>query len=131
MYDRMTNHHQLHNLIWVITIADPSWYPGDDVVDVVGADAYPDDKHDPLIATWEALLERYDGHKVLALTEIGGVPFINEMQAKGIWWAWFASWNDKDTNKPLGPKRMTSAEVNSIYNSAEVISLDELAIPVQ
>ncbi|HOY23315.1 MAG TPA: glycosyl hydrolase, partial [Cellvibrio sp.] len=131
MYDRLTNHHQLHNLIWVITIADPSWYPGDDVVDVVGADAYPDDKHDPLIATWEALLERYDGHKVLALTEIGGVPFINEMQAKGIWWAWFASWNDKDTNKPLGPKRMTSTEVNSIYNSAEVISLDELAIPVQ
>jgi mannan endo-1,4-beta-mannosidase len=131
MYDRLTNHHQLHNLIWVITIADPSWYPGDDVVDVVGADAYPDDKHDPLIATWEALLERYDGHKVLALTEIGGVPFINEMQAKGVWWAWFASWNDKDTNKPLGPKRMTSAEVNSIYNSAEVISLDELAIPVQ
>jgi mannan endo-1,4-beta-mannosidase len=129
MYDRMTNHHQLHNLIWVITIADPSWYPGDDVVDVVGADAYPDDKHDPLIATWEALLERYDGHKVLALSEYGGVPFINEMQAKGVWWAWFASWNDKDAKKPLGPKRMTSAEVNSIYNSAEVISLDELAIP--
>ena len=131
MYDRLTNHHQLHNLIWVITIADPSWYPGDDVVDVVGADAYPEDKHDPLIATWETLLERYDGHKMIALTEYGGVPFISEMQAKGVWWAWFASWNDKDTNNPLGPKKMTNAEVNSIYNSTEVISLDELAIPVQ
>ena len=129
MYDRLTNHHQLHNLIWVITIADPDWYPGDDVVDVLGVDAYPDDKHDPLIAIWETMLERYDGHKMLALTEIGGVPFISEMQAKGVWWAWFASWNDKDTSRPLGPKRMTSAEVNSIYNSAEVISLDELAIP--
>lgn len=129
MYDRLTNYHQVHNLIWVITIADPSWYPGDDVVDVLGADAYPDDKHDTLSATWESLLERYDGHKVLALSEYGGVPFINEMQAKGVWWAWFASWNDKDTSKPLGPKKMTTGEVNSIYNSTEVISLDELAIP--
>lgn len=131
MYDRLTNYHQLHNLIWVITIADPSWYPGDDVVDVIGADAYPEDKHDPLITIWESLLERYDGHKMIALTEYGGVPFINEMQAKGVWWAWFASWNDKDTNKPLGPKKMTSAEVSSIYNSTEVISLDELAVPTQ
>lgn len=129
MYDRLTNYHQLHNLIWVLTIADSNWYPGDDVVDAVGADAYPDDKHDPLTATWETLLERYDGHKVLALSEYGGVPFISEMQAKGVWWAWFASWNDKDTSNPLGPKKMTSAEVNTIYNSAEVISLDELAIP--
>ena len=129
MYDRMTNYHQLHNLIWVITIADSNWYPGDDVVDVIGADAYPEDKHDPLIATWEALLERYDGHKVLALSEYGGVPFISEMQAKGVWWAWFASWNDKDSSKPLGPKKMTSAEVNGIYNSTEVISLDELTLP--
>ncbi|MET0356494.1 MAG: glycosyl hydrolase, partial [Cellvibrio sp.] len=129
MYDRLTNHHQLHNLIWVLTIVDPTWYPGNDVVDVVGADAYPDDKHDPLITIWEALLERYDGHKVLALSEYGGVPFIDEMQAKGVWWAWFASWNDKDTSKPLGPKKMTIAEVDGIYNSLEVISQDELDIP--
>ena len=131
MYDRLTNYHQIHNLIWVLTNETPSWYPGDDVVDVVGIDAYPTDKHDALTVIWEKMLERYDGHKIIALTEFGGVPFINEMQAKGVWWAWFASWNDTDSTNPLGPKKMTVEEVNTIYNSPEVISLDELAIPAQ
>lgn len=131
MYDRLTNHHQIHNLIWVFTNETPLWYPGDDVVDVVGIDAYPTDKHDSLNITWEKMMERYDSHKIIALTEFGGVPFINEMQAKGVWWAWFASWNDNDTSKPLGPKKMTPEEVNAIYNSSEVISLDELNVPVQ
>ena len=129
MYDRLTNYHQLHNLVWVMTNETPSWYPGDDVVDVVGIDAYPTDKHDALTVVWEKMLERYDGHKTIALTEFGGVPFINEMQAKGVWWAWFASWNDGDGTNPLGPKKMTTEELNAIYNSAEVISLDELTIP--
>lgn len=131
MYDRLTNYHQIHNLIWVLTNETPSWYPGDDVVDVVGIDAYPTDKHDTSNITWEKMMERYDGHKIIALTEFGGVPFINEMQTKGVWWAWFASWNDGDGTNPLGPKKMTPEELNTIYNSTEVISLDELDIPVQ
>ena len=40
MFRRFTEVHELHNLIWVYT-ADPTahhdWYPGDDMVDVVGA----------------------------------------------------------------------------------------------
>ncbi len=131
MYDRLTNYHHIHNLIWVLTNENPSWYPGDDVVDVVGIDAYPTDKHDTLNIVWEKMLERYDGHKVIALTEFGGVPFINEMQAKGVWWAWFASWGDGDGSNPLGPKKMTPEELNAIYNSSEVITLDELNIPIQ
>jgi mannan endo-1,4-beta-mannosidase len=131
MYDRLTNYHQIHNLIWVLTNETPSWYPGDDVVDVVGIDAYPTDKHDTSNVIWEKMMERYDGHKIIALTEFGGVPFINEMQAKGVWWAWFASWGDGDGSNPLGPKKMTPEELNAIYNSAEVISLDELNIPTQ
>lgn len=41
MYERMTGHHGLHNLIWVWNSVDPAWYPGDDVVDVISADTYP------------------------------------------------------------------------------------------
>lgn len=128
MHDRLTNYHQLHNLIWVLTIGNTEWYPGDDVVDFVGVDAYPTDKHDSLNSTWDMMLERFDGHKMLVLSEFGGVPFINEMQDKGVWWGYFASWNDSDSNNPLGPKKMTTDEVNLIYNLPGVITADELNI---
>ena len=36
MFDRLVNAHGLHNLIWVWNGQDPAWYPGDDVVDIVG-----------------------------------------------------------------------------------------------
>ena len=42
MFDRMVNHHGLHNLIWVWTSdgVDADWYPGDDYVDLIGRDFY-------------------------------------------------------------------------------------------
>jgi hypothetical protein len=43
MFDRFTQEHKMHNLIWIYT-ADPAhheWYPGDDMVDVVGAGIEP------------------------------------------------------------------------------------------
>jgi hypothetical protein len=98
------------------------------VVDLVGIDAYPTDKHDSLSSLWEMMKERFDGHKMLVLSEFGGVPFINEMQEKGIWWGYFASWNDSDGSNPLGPKKMTTEELNMIYNLPGVISADELSI---
>ena len=52
MFDRMTNHHTLHNLIWVFSFGtDPDWYPGDAYADIVGIDAYPKDNSDPLSET--------------------------------------------------------------------------------
>jgi hypothetical protein len=66
---------------------------------------------------------------MVVLSEFGGVPFINEMQARGVWWGYFASWNDRDSSSPLGPKKMTTTELNSIYNSAEVLTADEVIVP--
>jgi hypothetical protein len=45
MYDRYTNIHHLNNLIWVLGFSDAPgdlrpWYPGDDVVDILGGDSY-------------------------------------------------------------------------------------------
>ena len=47
MYDRLTDYHGLHNLIWEYTSTGVNdefmaWYPGDDVVDMIGADIYTD-----------------------------------------------------------------------------------------
>lgn len=125
LYNRLTGHHGLHNLIWVLTSEDPSWYPGDDVVDIIGVDGYPADRSDALSPRWEALKARFDGRKLIALTEFGGVPDIERMQQFGVWWAYFAPWTGT-----YGPSSMPAATVIRIYQSPTVITLDELnAVP--
>ncbi len=93
MYDRLTVHHNLHNLVWVLTNEDPKWYPGDDVVDIVGVDAYPSDTGDTLLKNWRALQWSFAGKKLLALTEFGGVPDVERMHSQGVWWSYFSCWN--------------------------------------
>jgi len=119
-YDRLTNHHGIDNLVWVLTSEDPAWYPGDDVVDVVGVDAYPSDRSDTLSSRWSPLLARFDGKKPIALTEFGGVPDIDGMRQVGVSWAYFCSWNGT-----LGPSIETTEKVQRVYTSAAVITRDE------
>jgi mannan endo-1,4-beta-mannosidase len=40
-FDRLTNYHDIHNLIWVWNGQHQDWYPGDAYVDIVGTDIYP------------------------------------------------------------------------------------------
>lgn len=125
LYTRLTTYHGVHNLIWVLTSVDPAWYPGDDVVDVIGVDGYPTDESDALSGTSQALLSRFDGNKLLALTEFGGVPDIEKMQRFGVWWSWFAPWSG-----PYGAPSMPDATVVRIYQSPTVFTLDEAnAVP--
>ncbi len=93
MFERFTQVQGLHNLLWVYSSGtDPAWYPGDDVVDVVGIDAYPADPRDPLSELWDRLLASFDGRKLLAISEFGKVPDVARMQRFGIRWSYFVSW---------------------------------------
>ena len=60
MYDRLVNHHKLNNLIWVWTsqTGDDVWYPGEDVVDIVGRDNYAALMY-PLMKEFNALQAQY------------------------------------------------------------------------
>jgi mannan endo-1,4-beta-mannosidase len=117
LFDRLTRYHGLHNLIWVASVADPAWYPGDGRVDVVGLDAYPADRGDLLLAQWQSLKTRFDGKKLLALTEFGGVPDIERMQRAGVRWSWFASWSGD-----AGPRSMPTNTVIRIYGLPTVVN---------
>lgn len=127
LHQRLTTYHDLHNLIWVLSSEDPAWYPGDDVVDVVGVDGYPTDPSDALSNRWQPLLARLNGKKLIALTEFGGVPDIEKMQRFGVWWSWFAPWTGT-----YGPTAMPTNTVIRIYQSPGVVTLDEAnAVPPQ
>jgi mannan endo-1,4-beta-mannosidase len=120
LYSRLTTYHSLHNLIWVLTNEDPDWYPGDDVVDIVGVDAYPSDPGASLSSQWEALKAQFDGVKLLTLSEFGGVPDTERMHQLGVWWSYFSPWSGTFiSNAP-------PATINRIYQSAEVVTLDEM-----
>nr|MCU0781335.1 glycoside hydrolase family 26 protein [Akkermansiaceae bacterium] len=119
LHHRLTTHHALHNLIWVLTSEHPDWYPGDDVVDVIGVDAYPSNRSDALSSRWEPLLARFDGNKPIALTEFGGVPDIERMHRLGVFFAWFCSWTG-----PYGPTSEPDTKVARIYQSGAVLTLN-------
>lgn len=120
LHQRLTEHHGLHNLIWVLTSEDPAWYPGDAVVDVVGVDAYPWNRAATLTGRWGKLRARFDGKKLIALTEFGGVPDIERMRSVGVTWAWFMSWTGEN-----GPSSMPADLVRRVYNSPAVATLEK------
>lgn len=124
LYDRLVNVHHLHNLIWVLANEDPNWYPGNDVVDIVGLDAYPADPTDALSSDWQILKSQFDGVKLLTLSEFGGVADVERMHVFGVWWSYFSPW---------GGSFIEGAPTNTlirIYSSPEAITLDELnAVP--
>jgi mannan endo-1,4-beta-mannosidase len=122
LYDRLTRVDGLHNLIWVYTgTANPDWYPGDDVVDIVGIDEYPADVRDPLSATWDDIQARFGGRKLVALSEFGGAPDLAGARRLGVTWSYFASWN-----KDLGPLKMDRPALKRIYNDPRAINLRDL-----
>ncbi len=124
MFVRMTDLHGLDNLIWVITAEEEDWYPGDDVVDIIGVDAYPSDQDALLRDYWTPLLKRHNGRKMIALTEFGGVPLIEEMQQEGVHFSYFVSWTDQNRGK-LGPMSVPVEHLQRVYQSPAVITLDE------
>lgn len=124
MYDRMVNHHGLHNLIWVWNSVDPEWYPGDETVDIVSADTYPPiGDHGPVSATYEKLIELGGDRKLIALTETGSIPDPELLRAYEADWSWFTTWSgefiqDGQHNPP--------DFLDRVYNDPGVITLDEL-----
>ncbi len=123
LYERLTHHHGLNNLIWVYTPASstkPEWYPGDDMVDIVGTDQYPSDPDSATLSSvWNNLQAQFAGKKLLALTEFGGVPNIELMHSNNVKWAYAVSWNGTLTKSSFGTLVRT-------YHSRRAITLDEL-----
>jgi mannan endo-1,4-beta-mannosidase len=97
MFNRLTNQHELNNLIWVWTsqMTDADWYPGDDYVDVVGRDIYNQQEPATIKSEFTVLQQRYFG-KPVALSECGNVARITTQWSAGAKWIWFMPWYDYD-----------------------------------
>ena len=108
MYDQLVNVHGLNNLIWVWTVdATPGcedqyddWYPGDDVVDIVGVDIY-ENNTDAKTRQFQALVDVTKGNKLVSVSECGNIPDPDKCFAQGNSWSWFMVWCTYDENNNL------------------------------
>lgn len=128
LFERLVTHHGLRNLIWVWTstgTADAlNWYPGDDVVDIVGADIYlPAGSYGSNFITFDNLAALYQGKKIIALSENGPIPDPEKLFDEGVGWSWFSTWSGGFITDGVSN---TSAHVNEVFNHDYVITLDEV-----
>ena len=125
LYQRLTEYHQLNNLIWVWNANAPKkdslfayhfYFPGIEHVDVLAADIYLGDYKQ---SHHDQLLEMADG-KPIAMGEIGKVPSpeIFDQQDE---WVWFMIWHKFPWTKN------TREDVQALYKHPKVLTKSEVS----
>lgn len=131
LYDQLTNVYGLDNLIWVWTgytyPTSSAWYPGDDVVDIVGYDKYNAKDGLPnlssISSTFYSLVQSTDGEKMVTMSENDTIPSLENLLKDKAAWLYFCPWYmnylTSEQNNPVD-------NLVEIYNSDYCITLDEL-----
>jgi len=131
LYDQLTNVYGLDNLIWEWTgstsPAAADWYPGDDVVDIVGYDKYncADGVANlsSISSTFYSLVQGTDCQKMVAMTENDSIPSLENLVNDKAAWLYFCPWYmnylTSEQNNPVD-------NLIEVYQSDYCITLDEL-----
>ncbi|MEN8227105.1 MAG: glycosyl hydrolase [Bacteroidota bacterium] len=119
MFDRMKNHHGLHNLIWVWSTPEEDWYPGNHMVDIIGHDSYPGNyNYGNQKYAFDALFQLTGGEKLIAMTENGPIPDPNNCLQLDAPWLYFMSWSD------LVTEQNTLEHIRDVYDNPNVLSVE-------
>lgn len=125
MYSRYTDYWGLDNLIWLLGYSGnggnmAAWYPGDEYVDVIGADSYSPGANGRLYAEVASIAP--EGMPIV-FHECGAIPTEEQMTADDAPWLMFMVWH---TDYLTDGKSNTPASLKKIYESDYFITLDEL-----
>ncbi|MBA4140548.1 MAG: hypothetical protein H0X70_08605, partial [Segetibacter sp.] len=122
MYNRLTNFHGLHNLIWVWSTPEASWYPGNSKVDMIGYDSYPGNyNYTTQKNMFDNLYNITNGQKLIAMSENGPIPDIQNTLSADAAWSYFMSWND------LVFKQNSIQHIQDVYANPNVLTLENYA----
>ena len=121
----------MDNLIWVWNSytysTSPDWYPGDDVVDIVGYDKYNAVDGKPnlssISSTFYSLVQSTDGQKMVAMAENDTIPSLENLLKDKASWLYFCPWY---MNYLTSEQNNPAENLKEIYNSEYCITLDEL-----
>ena len=119
IFDRMVNFHGLHNLIWVWSTPEETWYPGNDRVDIIGHDSYPgyfnygNQKY-----AFDQLFDLTEGEKLIAMTENGPIPDPEACLDQGAPWLYFMSWSD------LVTAQNSEGHIREVFSNPDVLTME-------
>ncbi|MBL9204437.1 MAG: immunoglobulin domain-containing protein [Opitutaceae bacterium] len=128
MFDRFTRLHGLNNLIWCYnptetTGALEAWYPGDDVVDLIGLDIYPSaGSHPHYASVYQHFRDFTGGRKPVTLTENGAIPDLDAMFAAGAGWPSFCTWNGFESDSAQN----SASFLRRAYQDPRTITLETM-----
>lgn len=131
LYDKFTNEYKINNLIWVWTSSayDTAidWYPGNDVVDIIGYDKYNAKDGKPngsaISSTFYTLVKLTGGQKLVAMSENDTIPRVENLQNEKAGWLYFCPWYGWHLT---GEQNNPVEWLVEMYNSEYCITLDEL-----
>jgi hypothetical protein len=122
MHDYYVKECGLSNLIWVLcytSTVDPAWYPGDQYVDVVGADTY-NSGDGPQAAMYLKSKEVSRDRLPIAYHECGIPPDPDECLKQGIMWSWWMEWHTDWLTE------LDRDYLKKVYTHHLVVTLDEV-----
>lgn len=143
-YKTLTETYGLHNLIWewnsyaYETSAD--WYPGDEYVDLIAYDKYNctdwstgqavlNHNDSAISGTFYSIVEKYNGKKMVAMSENDSIPTLNNLLEEKAAWLYFCPWYDggsDDINFLTNSVFNKPEDLKEMYQSDYCITLDEL-----
>jgi len=119
LFDRLKNHHQLHNLIWVWSTPETDWYPGNDKADIIGHDSYPGSfNYGNQKSAFDVLYNLTQGEKLIAMTENGPVPDPDDCLDLDATWSWFMSWSN------LVVLQNSAGHILEVFNNPRVLTVE-------
>ncbi|HEX6227519.1 MAG TPA: glycosyl hydrolase, partial [Chryseolinea sp.] len=100
------------------------WYPGDEYVDMIGADIYlPAGTHTSSFIMFDNLASIFGGRKIITMSENGPMPDPERMFVERAAWNWFGTWGGDFITDGLSN---SAAHINAVFNHEYVITLDEM-----
>ena len=122
MFDYFVNTRGVNNLVWLIPFSgDPSSsvYPGDEYVDIAGADTY--DRSQPFGCMFDTMLGIVGDTMPIAPHETGQIPNPDDMfNGSAAPWVLFSVWAEYGINEN------SVSDIQATYSNSRAITRDEV-----
>ena len=128
VYDRMVKVKGVKNMIWVFNPEGStvtSWDPGSEYYDVLSIDIYNSaNDHSSNASAFDKFKSASNGTKILALSENGPIPDVNNMHTDEAVWSWWMPWYS--TWSGTWPGQTKDAVWKSNMDDERVLSLEDM-----
>lgn len=130
VYRRLTEYHQLHNLLWVWNGQSENYLVPENMYDIASVDVYLQTKmeYGSRYEQYQSLARITEGRKLLAISECSSIPNQEMMQLDRSLWSYFGLWYGEYLMNPDGTfsdKYYSSSDLYNLYNSEFALSLKD------